>query len=121
MSIKTQYNKIPSYTTKDGSQIRELMHPGIHGNSRQSLAEAIIPFGSVTFLHRHLQAEEIYYITEGAGMMTLGDEHFEVSEGDSVCILPGIKHRIKNIGETALKILCCCSPPYLHDDTELME
>jgi len=43
MVIKTEYNKIVSYTTKDGALIRELMHPDIHGNSKQSLAEAIIP------------------------------------------------------------------------------
>ena len=38
MAIKTTYNNIKSYITKDGSEIRELMHPDVHGNIRQSLA-----------------------------------------------------------------------------------
>lgn len=71
MVIKTEYNKTVSYTTKDGALIRELMHPDIHGNSKQSLAEAIISPDSQTMLHKHIQTEEIYHITEGIGLMTL--------------------------------------------------
>ena len=37
-----------SYTTKDGSLIRELMHPATHGNARQSPAEAIVNPGIET-------------------------------------------------------------------------
>jgi len=114
------YNQLQPYTTKDGSLIREFMHPTAHGNTQQSLAEAIVPAGSATFLHRHVQAEEIYHITEGTGLMTLGEEQFKVISGDTVCIPPGTQHQIQNTGETPLKILCCCSPPYSHDDTELL-
>jgi len=119
--IKTEYRKVQSYTTKDGSLIRELMHPDIHGNSRQSLAEAIVPAGATTILHRHLQAEEIYHIIEGIGEMALGDDRFEVVTGDTVWIPAGAQHKIKNSGKMPLKILCCCSPPYSHDDTELIK
>ena len=120
MVIKTEYNKIVSYTTKDGALIRELMHPDIHGNSKQSLAEAIIPPDSQTMLHKHIQTEEIYHITEGVGLMTLGDEQFKVAVGDSICIAPKTPHQILNIEEIPLKILCCCSPPYSHNDTEVV-
>ena len=34
------YRDIEPYVTKDGSEIRELMHPAVHGNEKQSLAEA---------------------------------------------------------------------------------
>ena len=40
--MHTRYADIPVYRTKDGSQIRELMHPEHHGNRTQSLAEAIV-------------------------------------------------------------------------------
>ena len=120
MVIKTEYKKIKPYTTKDGSVIRELLHPDIHGNINQSLAEAIIPVGSETILHKHKISEEIYYIIEGIGFMTLEDEVFDVKEGDTLFIPLGVKHGIKNTGNSPLKILCCCSPPYSHDDTELL-
>ncbi|HDY70851.1 MAG TPA: cupin domain-containing protein [Nitrospirae bacterium] len=118
---KTEYDRIKPYTTRDGSLIRELMHPDVHGNQKQSLAEATITIGSATLLHRHRQAEEIYYITTGTGLMTLGDVKFKVNAGDTVCIPPGTPHQIQNTGDTILKLLCCCSPPYSHDDTELWE
>ena len=71
MLLKTEYNRIQPYTTKDGSLIRELLHPSLHGNEKQSLAEATIPEGSETMLHKHVQSEEIYHITEGKGMLIL--------------------------------------------------
>lgn len=120
MVIKSEYDSIKPYTTKDGSIIRELMHPDVHGNKNLSLAEAIVPAGFTTFLHKHNTSEEIYYIVEGSGLMSLGNEKFEVKRGDSICIPPGTPHQIKNTGKSPLRILCCCSPAYSHDDTELL-
>jgi mannose-6-phosphate isomerase-like protein (cupin superfamily) len=116
----TRYDEIQAYKTKDGSIIRELMHPAIHGNHNQSLAEAIVPVGSRTLFHRHQEAEELYHITAGAGEMVIGEERFEVRVGDTVCIMPDTPHQITNTGAGPLKILCCCSPAYTHGDTELL-
>ncbi len=121
MKPLTEYAEVIPYITKDGSIIRELMHPCVHGNSNQSLAEATVPDGGKTLLHKHLKTEEIYHITEGSGIMTLGSEEFKVKKGDTVCISPGTPHRVQNIGDRPLKILCCCAPAYSHEDTELAE
>jgi len=43
--IKTEYDKINPYITKDGSIIRELMHPNIYKNVKQSLAEGSVQHG----------------------------------------------------------------------------
>jgi len=120
MQLLTRYEEVEPYITKDGSIIRELMHPSIHGNSNQSLAEATVTAGGETLFHKHHLTEEIYHITEGSGIMTLGSEEFEVKIGDTVCISPGTPHRVQNTGDTPLKILCCCAPAYSHDDTELL-
>jgi len=109
------------YITLDGSQIRELMHPGRHGVRNQSLAEATVPAGATTHLHRHLRSEELYHVTAGEGWMTLGDERFALRPGDTVCIPPGTPHRLEAGGASALSVLCCCSPPYSHEDTVLLE
>lgn len=115
------YKGVTPYLTKDRSVIRELMHPGTHGNAAQSLAEAVIPGGARTLLHRHHITEELYHVTHGSGVMTLGDKSFRVSEGDTICILPGTQHCIEADATQNLHILCCCSPAYAHDDTELLE
>jgi mannose-6-phosphate isomerase-like protein (cupin superfamily) len=118
--LKTVYKEIQPYTTKDGAIISELMHPEVHGNSNQSLAEATITPGTATALHCHKISEEIYHFTGGKGQMTLGDKTFEVVTGDTVCIPPGTLHRLENSGKEPLKLLCCCAPAYSHDDTDLL-
>jgi mannose-6-phosphate isomerase-like protein (cupin superfamily) len=119
--MKTRLADIAPYVTKDGSEIRELMHPSLHGGTKQSLAEATVPAGTRTLLHRHGMSEEIYHVTAGSGRMTLGDECFDVVAGDSVLIAPGTAHCIEATGTVPLSILCCCSPAYAHEDTELLE
>ncbi|HEY5682255.1 MAG TPA: cupin domain-containing protein [Sulfuricaulis sp.] len=118
---KSRYASVESFVTKDGSIIRELMHPSVHGNMKQSLAEAIVPVGQGTQLHRHRTSEEIYHVTTGEGRMVIGDQKFAINPGDTICIPPGTAHRVDNTGPTELKILCTCSPPYSHEDTELLE
>ena len=119
--MKTRYGDIPAYITKDGSEIRELIHPVQHGAQHQSLAEAIVPPGAKTLRHRHHLTEEIYHVTTGAGLMTRGMEKIEVNAGDSVLIPPGTTHCIETLGNVPLRILCCCSPAYSHEDTELLD
>lgn len=119
--MKTQYNDIPAYITKDGSEIRELMHPAVHGNANQSLAEAIVPVGEKTQLHQHMTSEEIYHVTAGKGIMQLGEAHFTIQAGDTIAIAPGTPHAVENTGDRPLRILCCCAPPYSHEDTIILQ
>jgi mannose-6-phosphate isomerase-like protein (cupin superfamily) len=117
----TSISDTTAYTTVDGSSIRELMHPEQHGNQKQSLAEATISAGCITRLHRHLITEELYHVTQGEGEMTLGKKRFPVKAGDTICILPGTGHQIRNTGKNDLKVLCCCAPHYTDADTELID
>lgn len=119
--VTTAYGAVTPFVTKDGSTIRELMHPAIHGNARQSLAEATVAAGTATRCHRHRTSEELYHITAGTGLMELDGETFEVGRGDTVCIPPGSPHAIRNTGTEPLRILCCCAPPYGDEDTELLD
>ncbi len=121
MAHHSRYADTRPYRTKDGSTIRELMHPAVHGNVRQSLAEATVAPGERTMLHRHQQTEELYHVTAGQGCLTLGDIEVDMKPGDTACIPPGTPHRIQNTGDVDLVILCSCAPAYSHDDTEMME
>lgn len=119
-AMLTHYANQPPFETKDGSEIRELMHPGIHGNRRQSLAEARIAAGQTTALHWHRESEELYHVTAGEGVMTLGERQVQIAVGDTVAIAPKMAHCVFNPGPDTLVILCCCSPPYAADDTDLL-
>jgi mannose-6-phosphate isomerase-like protein (cupin superfamily) len=118
--MQLSYADTTPCVTKDGSAIREPMHPAVHGNRTQSLAEATVPPGSETLLHRHRVTEALYHITAGDGVMTLGSETFEVRAGDTVCNSPGTPRRIRNTGAAPLRILCACAPAYAHEDIELL-
>lgn len=107
----------PPFTTKDGSEIRELLAHRNSGIRNQSLAEARLPVGGVTTRHRHPRAEEIYYVLEGRGAMEIDGETREIGPGDAVAIPPGARHQIATLGEVALRFLCCCAPGYEHEDT----
>ena len=120
MSNRSALPEVEPYITKDGSEIRELLHPGQHAVRQQSLAEAVVPAGITTLLHRHDITEEIYHVTHGQGLMTLGAEKFAIGVGDSIAIAPGTPHCVFNAGPEALHILCCCAPAYAHDDTILL-
>jgi len=110
---------VPAFTTKDGSEIRELL---AHRNScirNQSLAEARLPVGAATTPHFHPLTEEIYYILAGIGAMQVGAEVRDVGPWDAIAIPPGAVHQISNTGEETLRFLCCCAPAYEHHDTVL--
>jgi len=109
----------PPFTTKDGSTIRSLLDRTNSSAAHQSLAEATLPPGRATEPHRHPKTEEIYYILAGAGRMTLGDETCDIEPLDAILIPPGVRHTLAATGPHPLRFLCCCSPPYTHDDTLL--
>ena len=113
-------DRVEAFTTKDGSEIRELAGVPTGNSVHQSLAEATVPPGGETEEHFHRLSEEIYFFTAGAGRLRLGDEESEVAAGDTVVIAPGTNHKLWNTGTEPLKLLCCCSPPYSHDDTVLV-
>jgi mannose-6-phosphate isomerase-like protein (cupin superfamily) len=103
---------IDFFVTKDGSTIREL-----HRTDVQSLAEATLEPDEATQRHFHRATEEIYFVLKGAGRMEVDGESRIVRPGDAILIPAGAWHTLENNGNSELRILCCCAPPYSHDDT----
>lgn len=116
MEVRRRDDAVP-FTTVDGSTIRSLLDRSNAPVELQSLAEATIDVGAATTRHHHRESEEIYYLVEGRGRMELDGETREVAAGDAILIPPGAWHRIENTGAGPLRLLCCCAPPYRHEDT----
>jgi mannose-6-phosphate isomerase-like protein (cupin superfamily) len=107
------------FVTKDGSTIRELLGTPTSALVRnQSLAEAKLTPGQATERHYHRDSEEIYFLLEGGGVMEIDGESREVEAGDAVLIPPGARHTLR-AGTEGARLLCCCAPPYRHEDTFL--
>ncbi len=111
----------PTYVTLDESLIRELVRPERQGSRHLSLAEATIAPGQSTLRHQHRQSEEIYFVLAGEGIVEVAAHQHRVAPGEAVLIPPGAEHRAVCLGDTPLRLLCACSPPYQHDDTEVTE
>lgn len=103
------------FTTKDGSTIRSILDRTNAPVQNQSLAEATVPASCATQRHHHKLSEEFYFILEGTGVMEIDGARREVKAGDAILIPPGAWHQINANAE--LRFLCCCAPPYAHEDT----
>jgi len=120
MDIVNRDDVVP-FITKDTSIIRDILSPANSSLFHQSLAEAMLVSGKATHEHYHIEAEEIYYIIRGCGLMMIGDERRDVTVGDGIVIEPGTKHKILNTSDSDLVFLCCCTPAYTHEDTVVVK
>jgi mannose-6-phosphate isomerase-like protein (cupin superfamily) len=105
------------FITKDGATIRSILDRTNAPVQNQSLAEARVSAGSRTERHYHKVAEELYFILEGEGELELDGERRMVGPGDAILIPSGAWHTI--MAKEPLRFLCCCAPPYAHEDTYL--
>ena len=115
--IINQLDEQDPFITADGSSIRSLLDATNAPVRNQSLAEATLPPDGETQRHYHRLSEEFYFITEGEGEMEIDGEVSRVAAGDAILIPPGAWHQIKARGDVNLRLLCCCAPPYSHEDT----
>jgi len=116
MTVNALSEQAP-FTTADGSTIRSILDTTNAPVENQSLAEAAVPAGGATQRHYHKASEEFYFMLEGRAQMEIDGEKREVAPGDAVLIPAGAWHQISATAGEDLRFLCCCAPPYSHEDT----
>ncbi|MCW3788591.1 cupin domain-containing protein [Plebeiibacterium sediminum] len=67
------------------------------------------------YVHLH-ESEQVCYILEGTGVMSVDGEDSVVKPGDCVFVPSNAKHGIKNSGVKILKYLSVMSPSYEIDE-----
>ncbi|MCH8012423.1 MAG: cupin domain-containing protein [Candidatus Marinimicrobia bacterium] len=75
-----------------------------------------ISSGGMQRIHNHVP-EQIYYILEGSGLMTVGNETARVEPGDCIFIPSQALHGLKNKGEITLRYFSAAAPSF--DSEEL--
>ena len=116
MEVRSRDDAAP-FTTADGSTIRVLLDAELGGARNQSLAEAWLEPGQATERHYHAASEELYVLLDGSGEMEVDGARRAVRPGDAILIPPGAWHQIRADEDAPLRFLCCCAPPYAHEDT----
>ena len=64
----------------------------------------IYPTGTTTG-HSHDDMEEVYYVVMGKGIMIVGDDEYEVEQGDALYVPPGLFHTTKQRGNSPLVVV----------------
>lgn len=67
---------------------------------------SIPPGGSVPFLHRHRENEELYLFLRGTGEMLVDEQVIPVGEGSAVRIAPEGERTLRNTGAEPLVYTC---------------
>ncbi len=62
--------------------------------------------------HYHKERDEVYIILRGRGLLRVGDEEFEVKEGDVILIPRGKVHSLKRLGDEPVVLMFVSSPPF---------
>ena len=62
----------------------------------------------------HPDADELYYVVSGSGILTLGDESFSVREGMTIFIPRNVTHVTRNTGDVDLTYFWVFTPPSQH-------
>jgi len=109
------------FVAGDGSILREVLHPGkMDLEIRYSLAHAKVTAGQMTKPHK-LRTCEVYYITEGQGLMHIDEESLEVGRDCAVYVPSHSTQYIENTGNSDLKFLCIVEPAWRKEDEEVFD
>ena len=88
-----------------------LVHPRemkdlTEGGHLELVNEFEVANGGFVFPHSH-PTHEFYYVTSGRGIMVIGEEEREISQGDLVHIPPDAVHSLRPVSDHA-PIHCFC-------------
>lgn len=100
-----------------GALSKELAGPATTGSSRIDFRIShYAPMAHVQE-HVHQVQEQVYYVLEGEGMLTLDDARHLMRPHDYVYVPPGVRHSFTNTGTQGLVFLVITTPA--SDDQEV--
>ena len=76
-----------------------------------SVIEECMPPGTAEVCHHHGRAQQFFYVLSGKAVMEIEAEILQLSGGDGVWILPGMRHQIRNESREAVRFLVISQPP----------
>lgn len=91
--MKVKLNKINGTIVKDNETYK------LEDNnflSNLTLSRTVLKPGQSTRGHFHEEQEEVYIFTDGKAIMTIGDDKYYASIGDTFLIPKGKFHRVEN-------------------------
>jgi hypothetical protein len=100
-----------------GALSKELAGPQTVGSERVDFRISRYAPAAYVGEHVHKVQEQVYYVLEGEGILTLDDAKHLMRANDYVYVPPGIHHSFTNTGTTGLVFLVITTPA--DDEQEL--
>ena len=101
----------PRYMRPEGITSYLLASPRTSSAEHLTTTLAVLQPGGEQRVHSH-QPEQVYFILEGRGLMTVGSETQRVGPGDSIFIPSEQPHGLKNDGEVVLRYFSAAASAY---------
>jgi mannose-6-phosphate isomerase-like protein (cupin superfamily) len=60
--------------------------------------------------HYHTNADNIYYILEGRGVVTVEGRSYDIMRDDAILIYANERHSVTNVGDSDLRLIECKIP-----------
>jgi len=74
-----------------------------------------MPPAGTSGIHKHLEADEFFYVLEGSGRILLGEEEHEIESGDFIFVPVDTYHKITSSGADPLHVLFVVDRPGLDE------
>jgi quercetin dioxygenase-like cupin family protein len=95
-----------------GKQSMQIVWPENAPDARATITRVTMQPGAVSARHSHPQAEQIWIVERGVGVLLLADGQTEsVAAGDVVRTPPGETHGVENVGREPFVYLAVTCPP----------
>lgn len=93
--------------TKENTFYRKVLHTTTH----QQLVLMCLNPGEDIPEETHADVDQFIRVESGNGIAIVNNVHTDLSDGSVIMIPAGLKHYVKNIGNTDLKLYSIYSPP----------
>ena len=94
-----------------GSQPEKFFKTTLWQSDQLTLGLNCLDTGQIQKVHAHDGADKVYYVLEGEGNFTIGDEQRIAKQGMLIIAPAGIAHGVTNTGDQRLSLLVTISPP----------
>ena len=105
-----KYKNIAHYKDYVGAKAEKFYKATLFQGENLMIGLNCLEPGQVQHVHEHADQDKFYFVLEGVGLFTVGDEVTEVGEGHVVWAAAGVPHGVENRGSERLTILMGIAP-----------
>ena len=89
-------------------------------NAALSVIEEQMPPGAAEVLHYHERAQQFFFVVSGEAVMEVDGQQVRLTARDGIQVLPGVRHKIRNVSKKPVRFLVISQPPS-HEDRVVVE